>query len=505
LSTNNGTNEFPFFNISDCFNSRPNSSVLQEAIVIASGGVYNYTSQQKAVISRLNVTSITIKSIGLKSEFRGVGLDLCFDASVAHIIDSIDAYPFKICPNGIAKLEDTFKIVNSVLREVQIDLPFIKSFEVIDSEITDKLSLAKFLTLEIIMENVNITNFILSTPTGCSKLDLYGVISTNVAFRTDCDQSTIRLSSFTQSSLDLSRSISVSIDESSFSNYMGGSDNPVLVLASAIPENYTISIINSIFADNGVDFEEPVYSSYYSTILFGNAFFDSANNASIVISGCSFINNTAILKNTTIFAPPFGRGSKKRLDWPNNSTLDFNTEPKTPTCFPGSDTLSKNDTCVLCDYGKYSPKGGVCQPCPAGNIAKLQGQDKCEPCRPGLFQNETGQGRCNSCPRWTIAPGLGSITCTLCGPGNYTIDNLKCTPCQAGSYQTPHDSDSALVCTSCQWFEGSKEGAVTCNFGSTVIYVVIAGGILIVAAVILIIVYCTCCRKKKRQGYMQVG
>jgi len=477
--------------------------------------VYNYNTKQKSAILHLNITSITIKSVEeneSKPMFRGTnGLYLEFDTPTTCIFSDIDAYPFTLYANVLHNYGDDIRIQNSTLRQVLVDFWFINSFIVKESTLDNVASVSKMFIREILMENSNISNFLLHADLQlCDLFSMYNVIATKVDFRQQCDTVSVRKSTFIESSLAITQSYTVMIEHSSFSDYIGAPDFPVLSLAQVnLPGTYyDLSILNSTFTSNGVNFDlPPSYTSYYSTILLGSSFFEQGTNSSISISGCTFINNTAVKKNSTIFAPPLGTTPMYRiLEWPLNSTLDFVVEPKNPTCFPGSDTLSRNDTCVLCDFGQYSPKGGLCQPCAIGHIAKLQGQDKCEPCRPGLFQNETGQSKCNPCGKWSIAPGIGSINCTLCEPGYHSNDNLKCKPCEAGKYQTPHDSDSLLGCSSCKWFEGSKEGSIKCSFGSIIIYGVIgAGGALVLLIIIAIVICVCCCKKKRNDGYEPVN
>eukprot|EP00116_Pleurobrachia_bachei_P000447 sb/3460709/ len=172
-----------------------------------------------------------------------------------------------------------------------------------------------------------------------------------------------------------------------------------------------------------------------------------------------------------------------------------NIQQKAQKCPSGRYSSTGETPCNPCPVGQYQPETGktACTKCPNGQTTdttgatsqtqchdqpdpcavgtfSLSGQQPCQPCGAGRYQDGTGQKQCKICKANTYQNGAGSTACIacpqgqdtggktgsvskddchgLCPKGEYSATGSSpgCAKCDIGSYQ---DRPGQKSCTKC--------------------------------------------------------
>eukprot|EP00966_Prymnesium_polylepis_P244945 5665767-Prymnesium_polylepis.1 len=147
--------------------------------------------------------------------------------------------------------------------------------------------------------------------------------------------------------------------------------------------------------------------------------------------------------------------------------------------------MTSSDDCNMCGEGTFCPVGSAeATPCAAGTHNNQPKREKCMPCDPGKYQNETGSTECKRCPdgyycdigsaaplpcpggttnnfgitmtseadckvctEGTFCP-VGSAEAIMCSRGSYnpSIKAERCSTCGPGTYQDEEGSTACKVC-----------------------------------------------------------
>ncbi|MCL1785565.1 MAG: hypothetical protein FWG39_00235 [Alphaproteobacteria bacterium] len=126
------------------------------------------------------------------------------------------------------------------------------------------------------------------------------------------------------------------------------------------------------------------------------------------IPGGEFTTNTAFASGTgTLYAR-----------WEKCPTGHVSADSVSCTqCDVGKHPNSDQSLCVDCDAGYFSPKGELCEKCPAGSYQDKPGQTSCNSCAAGSYQDQQGQASCNECPVQQYQDEEGKTTCKPCNDG----------------------------------------------------------------------------------------
>jgi len=155
---------------------------------------------------------------------------------------------------------------------------------------------------------------------------------------------------------------------------------------------------------------------------------------------------------------PIGRfGSVYAGFWSDNNTLDAVCE----LCPAGMQALVEGKTaCDLCPRGWYREFGkeeldengvlidGICAQCELGKAQTLEGQSSCDTCSAGTFADMLGATQCSFCQPGSFQSSLASSKCEDCSAGTaarYEGMSL-CTSCSLGRYQA---LQKATDCNEC--------------------------------------------------------
>eukprot|EP00941_MAST-03F_sp_MAST-3F-sp1_P001055 g1055.t1 len=125
-------------------------------------------------------------------------------------------------------------------------------------------------------------------------------------------------------------------------------------------------------------------------------------------------------------------------------------------CKPGFRNNVESNTCVACDFGKYTSSVGAvqCISCPLGKYKSNVGAGDCQVCGNGS-NISSDLRKCTSCSMGSYF-NEKSFTCTACSAGKYKSDTFSpvCIDCNAGKYHNLAGQSSATSCISC--FAGSR-------------------------------------------------
>jgi hypothetical protein len=140
-------------------------------------------------------------------------------------------------------------------------------------------------------------------------------------------------------------------------------------------------------------------------------------------------------------------------------------------------------TCKFCPSGFFQDSGKTyCLPCSLGKFQNQEGQDKCEICLTGSFNDATQATACKHCSVGFNTPNNrnGASLCVPCIPGKYGMkddDKATCRKCPAGWYRGDDDDDDtdAARCIQCPsgWDTNLKKQSTGCSscaigkYGST--------------------------------------
>jgi hypothetical protein len=136
-------------------------------------------------------------------------------------------------------------------------------------------------------------------------------------------------------------------------------------------------------------------------------------------------------------------------------------------CSPGSYSSEGASSCLLCEPGSFgsavnATDPSTCQPCPVGSYVGGVGNAICDQCPAGYVGSVAGQASlvlaCLMCPNNTFSSSKGSVTCSPCHPGSFSMEGASyCTPCPGGSVA------SLNGCAACTAGTFSQIGSVNCT------------------------------------------
>ena len=138
-----------------------------------------------------------------------------------------------------------------------------------------------------------------------------------------------------------------------------------------------------------------------------------------------------------------------------SGTLAATTSSTCLTCPGGSNSISGTSSvngCIVpgCDAGSTGPDGGVCSACVAGKYKTIRGSVACTDCDVGSYSvavGATAVSTCVSCPvNSNSVVSSSAIAACICNAGFTGPDGGVCLACVAGKYKTVTGS---VVCTNC--------------------------------------------------------
>ena len=108
------------------------------------------------------------------------------------------------------------------------------------------------------------------------------------------------------------------------------------------------------------------------------------------------------------------------------------------TCGLGSYCPNGTVTPLPCPAGTYGGSAGLqsaadCTACPEGHSCAV-GASTPTPCGPGSFANGTNNVACSLCSTGWYQSEYGQNSCLFCGAGNYSANVLSCLPCPVGLF-----------------------------------------------------------------------
>ena len=134
-------------------------------------------------------------------------------------------------------------------------------------------------------------------------------------------------------------------------------------------------------------------------------------------------------------------------------------------CLAGK-VIDSSNRCTECPDGKYSNSGDLfCSTCTPGKYSN-KGSSQCVICPLGFHAPASGSVYCLQCPRGYISSnGAGSVSCTECGTGTYTIYGIQaeCTECAAGKYSAETKQSDESTCKQCNSGYISSAGSASCT------------------------------------------
>ncbi|KAJ6255713.1 insulin-like growth factor binding protein [Anaeramoeba flamelloides] len=115
--------------------------------------------------------------------------------------------------------------------------------------------------------------------------------------------------------------------------------------------------------------------------------------------------------------------------------------------------LTGQTHCQSCPVGTYNPYEGStseqnCLECMMGEYNALESQSSCNLCPIGTYQNSKGQSNCMDCLQGSYTDQEGSTTCELCTSGTYQNENgqSQCKNCDFNTYQQYIGATECLYC-----------------------------------------------------------
>ncbi|KAJ6255711.1 hypothetical protein M0813_11098 [Anaeramoeba flamelloides] len=115
--------------------------------------------------------------------------------------------------------------------------------------------------------------------------------------------------------------------------------------------------------------------------------------------------------------------------------------------------LTGQTHCQSCPVGTYNPYEGstseqVCLECMMGEYNAFESQSSCNLCPIGTYQNSKGQSNCMDCLQGSYTNQKGTATCELCPSGTYQNENgqFQCKNCDFNKYQQYIGKTECLYC-----------------------------------------------------------
>ena len=145
---------------------------------------------------------------------------------------------------------------------------------------------------------------------------------------------------------------------------------------------------------------------------------------------------------------------------------------------------SDNANCDECAAGKYA-MGSTCVHCPAGYVSVF-GQESCQECAPGTYQDQISGTVCKSCDAGRYQINTAALGCVACGTGQFQAEQqqaachlcprgtfsavtgkVQCDACSRGTSTTAEGAVSSSQCEACPAGRAEVAGVcVLCDEGT---------------------------------------